>query len=1104
MTSTAIPVTTVTGGMTQAPAKIAAEGKFRDLANFVPIPDIGLAPRAGTRHLGALHSDGSGATTLLHPVDLGGGDKYILALSHGSVKAFASNGDELEVWAVTRDADGNITGGSVPDFSYLDLRAPNTLSKTSGSTACDPEGFSVPGWTKAGAWGTNPVPGDGANESPLGFSSSGPGSAPDRMTTLRDNGTGGAGTLGAPFVGWNRRRLRVSVWVDTTGITNHLDRVGLGFYFFSTGSPQYVVDFDFGGDYTSPPSVIQSSSDGSVFLANVEQPNGPGTGLFRLSMLFDPDKIAGSQPPEGSTNYSAVLRINQGPGGAVVGELEAWGYLIEENPEKSSPVAGPYARPPGFLRTVQALGTSFVANPAVPTRMAATTSPTLTDVYGQGFFAGVGAGTSETVDVSDAAYVFVRQGATNTSYTVDLKVNDPSLGNVSISFTHTSTTGATADDADVIAAALAAGINAHANNTDGGAGGNEAQIVRANNVGPVIRLRAKGGGGTNVTFKKVEVNDSLGNVGLVSWHNTIDSISKLPLVCQDGTRVRLVYKSDEPLGGSPVQAILRFVAQDEGDFSSGYWAEGPNYGDRIELDASTLPHILVRRQDDDLGTVTGNDRSIYFEWGPHTWTDKAAGNSSTNPIPSFVTPPAEEDLVDRYVDAVGFFKGRLFLASSAQYVCASEVSRYGNFWRTTVQTIPDSDRIDIAISIPLATRVHDFVQAQDRLYLPSGNSILALTQGDVLSPNSVGFSVAHVGDVSRAARAIEVPGGFAFATGVGAFDQLRLAVPVADDKLRTFPLTDDIPRLIPTPIDHLAWSDQDQTLVVSSSADRTNLWCLRLVLGAQGAEQSAWYRRYTGPVATPDPIFGVAVLGGDLFLAVERASAGADDGTLWLERAPLDRDPQDNHPTGGVASLAPGWEVRLDRRLTESDLNTAPTYSGGSNETTFTLPYHKGSGTYRVVRRAFGSTYGQPLTITGGASNTIVVSGDHTATKVYLGLDLTASAVPLEPVDRNTFTGQVIGNSRLLVRSGAAHFERSAYGRVKVTDLLGTATYDEFGVAPSFPIPLITRSLEFGVMSNPDEMLVELVLDDDYPFIPTNLVGLQWIVDVVRRGAGGR
>jgi hypothetical protein len=70
------------------------------------------------------------------------------------------------------------------------------------------------------------------------------------------------------------------------------------------------------------------------------------------------------------------------------------------------------------------------------------------------------------------------------------------------------------------------------------------------------------------------------------------------------------------------------------------------------------------------------------------WQYREVGDSTTNPMPSFVGHP---------IDAISFYKNRIVFASRQNVIC-SQAGDYFNFFASTVITIVDSDPIDLSAS----------------------------------------------------------------------------------------------------------------------------------------------------------------------------------------------------------------------------------------------------------------------------------------------------------------------------------------------------------------------------------------------------------------------
>ena len=132
-----------------------------------------------------------------------------------------------------------------------------------------------------------------------------------------------------------------------------------------------------------------------------------------------------------------------------------------------------------------------------------------------------------------------------------------------------------------------------------------------------------------------------------------------------------------------------------------------------DFDENTMPITLVN---------TGLNS---FDLQPFSWSIKRAGDSITNPAPSFV---------GKQISDVFFYKNRLGFISD-ENIIFSESGNYANFWRNTVQQLLDSTPIDVAVSHTKVAILRHAVATTSRLILFSDRTQFAL-KGDELLTNA--------------------------------------------------------------------------------------------------------------------------------------------------------------------------------------------------------------------------------------------------------------------------------------------------------------------------------------------------------------------------------
>jgi hypothetical protein len=184
--------------------------------------------------------------------------------------------------------------------------------------------------------------------------------------------------------------------------------------------------------------------------------------------------------------------------------------------------------------------------------------------------------------------------------------------------------------------------------------------------GSVIRLFKTDGSEFRAT-----VSDTLGNTSIVAVNKAIQRFEDLPPRAPNGFLVKVSGDSRSEYD----DYFVRFVADDPFSIdSAGVWQETISPGIRFRLNASTMPHVLVREAD---GTFT-------FRRG--TWDDRKAGGNLSSPEPSFVGKKIENLFF--FADRLGFLHGSTMTTTATR--------QYFNFWRKTARALLETDPIDIS------------------------------------------------------------------------------------------------------------------------------------------------------------------------------------------------------------------------------------------------------------------------------------------------------------------------------------------------------------------------------------------------------------------------
>jgi len=248
-----------------------------------------------------------------------------------------------------------------------------------------------------------------------------------------------------------------------------------------------------------------------------------------------------------------------------------------------------------------------------------------------------------------------------------------------------------AEDTTAIAAELAALI--------GDKLGTRANVTWENSIVEIFLTNE------NELLYDVSAQDSFGNSASYGWSHKADFITDLPQSM--GTLTGIVEVGERE--GAKIWV----------EYREGAWVEHHDPRMITEIDATTMPYAIYRRYNN-----TTERYEFYVE--RFDWNDRLIGDDGTNRLPQFLNEPIKD---------IFFFRNR-FGIMSENGVSMSEIGYYGNFFRTTVATVLDSDRIDAGIESPNSINLEHAILLEDSVMMFSDKAQFRFRGGDVLSPSS--------------------------------------------------------------------------------------------------------------------------------------------------------------------------------------------------------------------------------------------------------------------------------------------------------------------------------------------------------------------------------
>ena len=627
------------------------------------------------------------------------------------------------------------------------------------------------------------------------------------------------------------------------------------------------------------------------------------------------------------------------------------------------------------------------------------------------------------------AYVYIKQGDYGTKYNIIID---------GTTYTITTPDGEDAADRDEIATEeIAADLVTTLNATSSGFA-----ITRK---GSTIEIKKDDDSDFEIT-----TSDGLGDNGMKVVKDTVTLFTELPLYCRDGRIVKVMGDVET----NSDDYYVKFTAKSPSNepFGEGTWAETVGHGLEYALDASTMPHVLIRESSGD------------FTFEKATWANKLAGDLTTNPNPSFV---------GEKIANIVLFRDRLGLLSG-ENISMSETGEYFSFFRTTVTQLLGTDIVDVRASHNKVSFLKDAVPYNRNLILFSDRTQFMLTGGDVLSPESVSISQETEFEVDNTTSPLVSGRNIYFPFTRGNYGGLmEYFISPETEQMDGSDTSSHIPKYLDGTITKLTDSSTDPTIAVLTDGYQNGCFVYKYMFNGRQKIQSAWSKFSLDSGAT---VKNLDFIGKTLYLVVSRV-----DG-LYIESMSFKTDYKDTDAA---------YTTRLDRRVSEAECTFA--YDSGTQQTTITVPYTV-YGTMEVCSRADGGSTkeGTKYKVLSQTGTSVVVDGDVSSAKLWVGEQYSFTYTLSKPyLKESSETGgkSNVASGRFQVRNGTISFDDTVAFKVNVA-IDGrnqrTHTFDHrLAGTSSFTLggPQETKdgTFKFPIRSKGDRVNIELVNDTPFP-----------------------
>ena len=528
----------------------------------------------------------------------------------------------------------------------------------------------------------------------------------------------------------------------------------------------------------------------------------------------------------------------------------------------------------------------------------------------------------------------------------------------------------------------------------------------------------------------ITVLDQFGGNAMEAYTDRIQSFDRLPPSEMEGRLVR-------------IKGNLNDATEDYWvEYERGVWIETVGYGSRQELNASTMPHVMIRNAD-------GN-----FTFKKHSWPERKVGDNDNNPAPTFV---------GRKINNLFLFKGRMGFLSE-ENVIMSSVGELEDLYRSTVVQVFNSDRIDVASITGRVNNLYHSAAFSDTLVLFSDSQQFKLTSEEVLSPTKVGI-VPSTKFACSPNTAPVASGPIVFFSTDGSTNSTVREMYI-DEELATIDADEismQVPTYIPNQIRTMAVSTYEDVMVCMSALEPSTLYVYKWFTSGNEKVQTAWSKWEFG---SEGKILGVEFLEDYLYMVYKFG------GKVYLDKMFLDTKPVN--------------KALLDHRIDDSDITV--TYEANNERSKLVIPYDNPNlvDFYRM-----GNPKGQKLKVTKSNDRTYYLADeDARGWKINAGSPYKFEyEFSDQYIREQTPTGEAaVQDGRLQIRYMSIIYTDTSYFEAEVTPD-NNETFKHIFNARVFPhpenkagvMPVSSGEFKFPIFSQNDKVKIKLTNDSAFP-----------------------
>ncbi len=311
------------------------------------------------------------------------------------------------------------------------------------------------------------------------------------------------------------------------------------------------------------------------------------------------------------------------------------------------------------------------------------------------------------------------------------------------------------------------------------------------------------------------------------FQKTVNDVSRLPVQCRHGYIVKVSNAriSDED------DYYLRFEGENNLD-GTGSWVECAKPGIHKSLDSATMPLVIQRTNITNQNTTT---EVATFTIKTYKYADRAVGDETTNPLPTFVGKP---------INKVIFFRNRLaFLAG--ENVILSRPGTFGqpDFFAESALAVGANDAIDIACGSTFPSELFDGIEVNSGLLVFSTNQqFLLSSDAEILNPETAKLRSISTYNYNKDISPISLGVTIGYVDNSGKFSRFN---EVANIRREGEPDVVEPSKIVPTllkkDIDLLTNSRENSIILFGKTTSRDVLGFRYFNIGDK-RQQQAWFK----------------------------------------------------------------------------------------------------------------------------------------------------------------------------------------------------------------------------------------------------------------------